>query len=231
MLRVDDLHSGYGTSRILRGVTLSAGSGLVTVVVGRNGVGKTTLLKTIMGLIDARRGRIDIDERSIAGRAPHEIARAGVAYVPEGRQIYPQLTVAENLQVGQRRPSRQWPSERLFTLFPNLAERLRNPGSSLSGGEQQMLAIARALVIDPTVMLLDEPSQGLAPKIVAELSKLIRQLAQEGMTILLVEQNLRLTEAVGDRILVMQKGQIVHDGSGEEFRANGEEIRRKWLTA
>ncbi|MFM9888456.1 MAG: ATP-binding cassette domain-containing protein, partial [Burkholderiales bacterium] len=109
--------------------------------------------------------------------------------------------------------------------------RLRNPGSSLSGGEQQMLAIARALVIDPTVMLLDEPSQGLAPKIVAELSKLIRQLAEEGMTILLVEQNLRLTEAVGDRILVMQKGQIVHDGSGEEFRANGEEIRRRWLTA
>ena len=231
MLRVDNLHSGYGTSQILRGVTLEAGTGLVTVVIGRNGVGKTTLLKTIMGLVEAREGRIDIDDRAITKRAPHEIARAGVVYVPEGRHIFPALTVAENLQVGQRRPSRQWPAQRLFTLFPNLAERMGNAGSALSGGEQQMLAIARALVIDPKVMLLDEPSQGLAPKIVAELSKLIRQLAQEGMTILLVEQNLRLSEAVGDRILVMQRGQIVHDGSGDEFRADGEEIRRKWLTA
>ena len=231
MLRVDNLHSGYGTSQILRGVTLESGTGLVTVVIGRNGVGKTTLLKTIMGLVEAREGRIDIDDRAITKRAPHEIARAGVVYVPEGRHIFPALTVAENLQVGQRRPSRQWPAQRLFTLFPNLAERMGNAGSALSGGEQQMLAIARALVIDPKVMLLDEPSQGLAPKIVAELSKLIRQLAQEGMTILLVEQNLRLSEAVGDRILVMQRGQIVHDGSGDEFRADGEEIRRKWLTA
>ncbi len=231
MLRVDSLHARYGTSHVLRGVTLATETGKVTAVIGRNGVGKTTLLKTIMGLVEASEGQVTIGDRALARQAPHVIARAGVAYVPEGRQVYPQLTVAENLQVGQRRPSRRWPDDRLFELFPSLKERLGNKGSSLSGGEQQMLAIARALVTDPNVLLLDEPSQGLAPMVVAELSRLIRQLASEGMTVLLVEQNMRLTEAVGDRILVMLKGQIVHDGSADEFRTRGDEIRRKWLTA
>jgi branched-chain amino acid transport system ATP-binding protein len=230
MLALREVAGGYRGARVLQGVTLDAPTGQVTALVGRNGVGKTTTLRAVMGLLDRTAGEITLDGTPLRGRPPHLIARAGIGYVPEGRQIFPDLTVAENLQVGQRRPSRAWPPDRLFALLPNLRERLRNPGRSLSGGEQQMLAVARALVTDPRVLLLDEPSQGLAPKVVRELAAVLRRLAGEGVAVLLVEQNLRLTEAVADRILIMAKGRVVHEASAAAFRAEEDEVRHRWLT-
>jgi len=234
MLAVTALEAGYGSQgaggRVLQGVSFAAPRGAVTAIVGRNGAGKTTTLRTIMGLLRPAAGRVELDGRDITGAPPHRVAQAGIGYVPEGRQVFPDLTVAENLQVGQRRPSRQWPPERLFALLPNLSGRLANRGRALSGGEQQMVAIARALVTDPAVLLLDEPSQGLAPMVVRDLGQVLRRLAAEGVAVLLVEQNLRLTEAVADRVLVMAKGQVVYDAGAAEFRAAEEEMRRRWLT-
>jgi branched-chain amino acid transport system ATP-binding protein len=230
MLALRGLAGGYRGARVLQGVTLDAPAGQVTAVIGRNGVGKTTTLRAVMGLLPGVEGEVTLGGERLTGRPPHLVARAGIGYVPEGRQVFPDLTVEENLRVGQRRPSRQWPPERLFALLPNLRERLRNLGRALSGGEQQMLAIARALVTDPRVLLLDEPSQGLAPMVVRELAAVLRRLAAEGVAVLLVEQNLRLTEAVADRILIMAKGQVVHEASAAAFAAEEEAVRRRWLT-
>ena len=230
MLALREVAGGYRGGRVLQGVTLDAPAGQVTALAGRNGVGKTTTLRAVMGLLDRTAGEITLDGAPLRGRPPHLVARAGVGYVPEGRQVFPDLTVAENLAVGQRRPSRLWPPDRLFALLPNLRERLRNPGRSLSGGEQQMLAIARALVTAPRVLLLDEPSQGLAPKVVRELAAVLRRLAEDGVAVFLVEQNLRLTEAVADRILIMAKGRVVHEASAAAFRAEEDEVRHRWLT-
>ncbi|HEV3186294.1 MAG TPA: ABC transporter ATP-binding protein, partial [Xanthobacteraceae bacterium] len=190
MLRLESVHAFYGAGHILHGVDLAIPAAKVSAVLGRNGVGKTTVVRAVMGLVPPRAGRIFLAERDIAGWPPHRIARAGVAYVPEGRLIFPDLTVVENIRVAERVPARQWTLARLFELFPALAERARNLGSQLSGGEQQMLAVARALATDPKVMLLDEPSQGLAPLVVRELAGVIARLRDEGVTILLVEQNL-----------------------------------------
>jgi branched-chain amino acid transport system ATP-binding protein len=168
--------------------------------------------------------------QEITGWLPHRVARAGVAYVPEGRLIFPDLTVIENIKVAQRTPAKAWPIDRLLELFPSLAERAGNKGSQLSGGEQQMLAIARALVSDPQVILLDEPSQGLAPLVVRELARVIRLLCESGVTILLIEQNLKLAEAVAGQLHIMVKGRVVYSATPEAFRAEEDAIRRRYLT-
>ena len=230
MLRIDGLHTYYGHGHILQGVDLEVPPGRIAAVLGRNGVGKTTMLRSIIGLASPRSGRILLGDKDVAGWPPHLIVRVGVGYVPEGRMIFPDLTVVENIQVAQRVPAKQWSMERLFTLFPSLAERRRNKGSQLSGGEQQMLAVARALVTDPKVMLLDEPSQGLAPMVVEELMRLIARLRDEGVSLLLVEQNLKLAEAVADVVYVMVKGKMVYHAPLERFRSEREDVKAKYLT-
>ena len=229
-LLVEDLHAYYGDGHILQGVNLEIAPGRIVAVLGRNGVGKTTTLRSIIGLTSPRRGRVLLGGKNVAGWPPHRIVRGGVGYVPEGRMIFPDLTVVENIVVAQRVAARQWSLVRLFSLFPALAERRRHRGSQLSGGEQQMLALARALVTDPSVMLLDEPSQGLAPLVVEELTRLIAQLRDEGVSLLLVEQNLKLAEAVADVVYVMVKGRMVYDAPLGRFRAEREEVKAKYLT-
>lgn len=230
MLRIKGLEAGYGTGRILFGVDLNAPSGEVTAIIGRNGVGKTTTLKAMLGILPLKAGKVFLGDEELTGRDVHQMVRAGIGYVPEGRQIFPQLTVIENLRVGQRHPPRIWTEDRLLELFPNLRERAKNLGKALSGGEQQMLAIARALVTDAKVLMLDEPTQGLAPKVVDQIADVIRLLTAEGVAVLLVEQNLALTENVADRVLIMSKGKIVETVDVETFRSEGEEIRHRWLT-
>jgi branched-chain amino acid transport system ATP-binding protein len=229
MLRIAGLHTYYREGHILQGVDLAVPPGRIAAVLGRNGVGKTTTLRSVMGLTPPRRGQVLLGGQDVAGWPPHRIARQGVAYVPEGRLIFPDLTVAENIAVAQRRPARHWTVERLFGLFPSLAERRRHKGAQLSGGEQQMLAIARALVIDPRLMLFDEPSQGLAPRVVEELVRIIARLRTEGVSILLVEQNLRLAEAVADTVYVMVKGRVVYDAPLDRFRAERDAVKARYL--
>ncbi len=229
MLRLEGVHTYYGTGHILQNVNFEVLEGTVTGILGRNGVGKTTTVRSIMGLTPPKQGNIFLAEQNIAGWPPHLIARAGVAYVPEGRMIFPDLTVVENIEVAKRVEPKTWTPNRLFELFPGLAERKQNKGGQLSGGEQQMLAVARALVTDPKVLLLDEPSQGLAPLIVQELATVIKQLRREKVTILLVEQNLRLAETLSDRISVMVKGHIVFDAPILEFQTKQDEVKAKYL--
>ncbi len=230
MLNIRDLNTHYGASHILQGVDLDVPDGRIIAILGRNGVGKSTTMRTIMGLVKPSGGSVTLDGIDIAGWQPHRIARAGVAYVPEGRLIFPDLSVIENIKVAERVPARAWPLPRLLELFPSLRERARNRGANLSGGEQQMLAIARALVSDPKVLLLDEPSQGLAPLVVRELAGVIRTLRDEKVTILLVEQNMKLAEAVADELHVMVKGRMVYAATPEQFRAEEQEIRGRYLT-
>jgi branched-chain amino acid transport system ATP-binding protein len=230
MLAVQGLHTHYGPSHVLQGVDLDLPKGRIAAVLGRNGVGKTTTVKSIMGLVTPSGGAIALDGTDVAGWPPHRVARAGVAYVPEGRLIFPDLTVIENIKVGERMPARDWTLERLLELFPSLAQRRTNKGSQLSGGEQQMLAIARALVSDPKLVLLDEPSQGLAPLVVRELARVIRLLKETGVTILLIEQNMKLAEAVADELHIMVKGRIVYSADPVRFRAEEEQVRTRFLT-
>jgi branched-chain amino acid transport system ATP-binding protein len=230
MLSIAGLNTHYGSSHILQGIDLELVTGRIAAVLGRNGVGKTTTVKTIMGLVPPTSGRIVLDGRDITGFPAHKVARAGVAYVPEGRLIFPDLTVLENIRVAERTPARAWPLARLLELFPALAERRGNRGSQLSGGEQQMLTIARALVSDPKVLLLDEPSQGLAPLVVREIARIIRLLRDAGVTILLIEQNMKLAEAVADELHIVVKGRIVYSADPARFRAEEESIRSRYLT-
>jgi branched-chain amino acid transport system ATP-binding protein len=230
MLRLEGVHAFYGAGHILHGVDLVIRRAQVTAVLGRNGVGKTTTVRAIMGLVPPRGGRVWLDDDDIAGWPPHRIARAGVAYVPEGRLIFPDLTVVENIRVAERVPARQWTLTRLFDLFPSLAERAKNKGSQLSGGEQQMLAVARALATDPKVMLLDEPSQGLAPLVVRELARVIARLRAEGVTVLLVEQNLKFAESVADEVCMLVKGRTVYQGTLAAFQQERETLKAKYLT-
>jgi branched-chain amino acid transport system ATP-binding protein len=230
MLTISGLNTHYGASHILQGVDLAVPDGRIIAILGRNGVGKTTTMRTIMGLASPSGGTVNLDGTDIAGWPPHRIARAGVAYVPEGRMIFPDLSVIENIKVAERTPARAWPLPRLLELFPALRERARNRGANLSGGEQQMLAIARALVSDPKVLLLDEPSQGLAPLVVRELAGIIRTLRDEKVTILLVEQNMKLAEAVADELNVMVKGRMVYAATPKQFRADEQDIRSRYLT-
>lgn len=230
MLSLRGLNTHYGASHILQGVDLELTKGRIAAVLGRNGVGKTTTVKTIMGFVHPSAGSVELEGGSITAWAPHRVARAGVAYVPEGRLIFPDLTVVENIRVAERAPAQAWPLSRLLALFPSLGERQRHRGSQLSGGEQQMLAIARALVSDPKVLLLDEPSQGLAPLVIRELAGIIRLLRDAGVTILLIEQNLKLAEVVADELHIMAKGRIVYSADPQRFRAEEEDVRSRYLT-
>lgn len=230
MLSLEGVHAHYGTSHILHGIDFVAEPGQVAAIIGRNGVGKTTTLRTIMGLVPPSAGRVLLDGTDIGGWPAHRVARAGIAYVPEGRLIFPDLTVMENIRVAERKPPRQWPVSRLFRLFPSLAERASARGVTLSGGEQQMLAIARALISDPAILLLDEPTQGLAPLMVQQLSSTIRELSGSGMAVVLVEQNVGLVEQLAHVMQVMVKGKIVHTVPPERFHAEAAEIRSRYLT-
>ena len=230
MLTLLGLNTHYGASHILQGVDLELPKGRIAGLLGRNGVGKTTTVRTIMGLIPPSAGSVALDGIPITAWPPHRIARAGVAYVPEGRLIFPDLTVIENIKVAERSPARAWPIPRLLELFPSLRERQAHRGSQLSGGEQQMLAVARALVSDPKLLLLDEPSQGLAPLVVRELARVIRHLREQGVTILLIEQNMKLAEAIADELHIMVKGRIVYSADRERFRLEAAQVRSRYLT-
>ena len=216
MLAVGGLDAFYGRAQILRGVSLAVGAGEVLVLAGRNGAGKSTTLKAIMGLVAPAAGRISFEGRDIAGLPPYRIARAGIGYVPEDRRIFTELTVAENLEVGRQSAiggGEAWTETRLFGVFPNLGLMRDRPGGRMSGGEQQMLAIARTLMGNPRLILLDEPSEGLAPVIVAQMADAIRALKAAGVGILLAEQNMRFAAGIADRAAVIEKGMIVWTGA------------------
>jgi len=212
MLEVRGLSAGYGRARVLFDIDLAADRGEVVALIGRNGAGKTTTLKAIMGLVPPLAGELRFDGARIGGREPHEIARLGLGYVPEDRRIFTDLTVAENLAVGRQPPragAPAWTIERLLALFPALSKMLERPGGRMSGGEQQMLCIARTLAGNPKAILLDEPSEGLAPLIVEQVARVILELKRSGVAVLLAEQNARFTERVADRGYTLEKGQIV----------------------
>jgi branched-chain amino acid transport system ATP-binding protein len=231
MLEVIDLEVYYGLSHILFGVTLRAARGEVVALLGRNGAGKSTTLKAIMGLVPPSAGRILFRGEDLARKPPPLICRKGIGFVPEDRRIFPDLSVRENLEVGRRRGGKGDPMgslERVFGLFPALRDMAGRPGDSLSGGEQQMLAIARTLVGDPALLLLDEPSEGLAPRVVQDLAGHIQRLKREGMTILLSEQNLHFAARVSDRVYILEKGRIQYEGTVQQFRADAE-VRRRYL--
>jgi len=231
-LDVDPLQTFYGKSHVLRDVSFTVPAGEITVLLGRNGAGKTTTLRSIMGLTPPRGGAVRFKDRDITGHAPHEIFHLGIGYVPEGRQIFPHLEVGENLRLAERRVDgdSSWTRERIFTYFPVLRERWRQRGRSLSGGEQQMLAIARALAGNPELLMLDEPSQGLAPRLVRELESLMIRLKAGGVTILLVEQNARMALGVCDQVLVLGKGAVVFAGPTAEFRRREAELKGRYLS-
>ncbi len=223
MLSVAGLHAYYGGAHILDDVGFEIDAGEVVVLLGRNGAGKSTTMKAIMGLVRPRPGDISFAGSRIDGRAAHEIARLGLGYVPEDRRIFTDLTVSENLEVGrqpQRPDTPYWTLDRLFALFPNLAEMRNRPGGRMSGGEQQMLTIARTLMGNPRLLLLDEPSEGLAPVIVEQMANTIRELKSQGLTVLLSEQNLHFATLVADRAYIIEKGQIRYQGTMDELAAD-----------
>ena len=226
MLDVDGIHTYYGDSHILHGVSLRVAAGEAVALLGRNGAGKTTMIRSIVGFTPPRDGRIVFDGESIHRWPAHRIARRGLALVPQGRRIFAPLTVRENLMLGARAAG--WSLERVFGLFPRLRERAEQSGGTLSGGEQQMLAIARALLTNGRLLLLDEPSEGLAPLIVREIGRVVKGLKGERLSILLVEQNYHLALQVADRVYVMNKGQIVYEGTPAGLEAN-EDVKRRYL--
>ena len=230
MLNVIDVHTYYGDSHVLQGVTMTAGKGVVTAVLGRNGVGKTTLCRSLTGLTRARAGQIIFDGTDITNLPPHAINHVRISLVPQGRRVFSSLTVHENLAIAARQHpgGNTWDLPAAFALFPRLAERLHNRGNELSGGEQQMLAIARALVANPLLLVMDEPTEGLAPAMVAEVARLVQRLKSEGMSILLVEQNAAFAVKLADQVHVMSKGRIVH-ASDPATLWNNEEIKTKLL--
>ena len=237
MLAVDNLSAWYGAARILYELHLDVGRGEVVALMGRNGAGKSTAIKSIMGLIAARRGSVRFNGEDISRRQPYEIARRGLGYAPEDRRIFADLTVMENLDVGRQPPRRfadgqaapAWTPERLFALFPNLAEMPDRLGSRMSGGEQQMLTVARTLMGNPLLVLLDEPSEGVAPLIVEQMAATIVELKKEGLSILLSEQNVHFARLVSDRVYVLEKGQIRWHGSMDALMDN-QEVQRTYLT-
>ena len=236
LLQVDGLHAWYGAAHILHGVSVQVGRGEVVALMGRNGAGKSTTLKSMAGLVPQREGKILFMGAALEKKASHQIARAGLGYVPEDRRIFTELTVLENLEVG-RQPPRLWPDgsevphwtpEKLFALFPNLGEMPHRPGGQMSGGEQQMLSVARTLMGQPLVVLLDEPSEGVAPIIVEQMATTILQLKAQGIGILLSEQNLPFAQVVADRAYVLEKGQIVHESTMSELAGNAA-VRQQYL--
>ena len=232
MLQVRDLHAYYGRAHILQGVSLDAAAGEVVALLGRNGAGKSTTMKAIMGLVPPARGEVSFAGRRIERLPPFRIARLGLGYVPEERRIFTELTVMENLEVGRQAPREGapvWTEDKLFALFPNLAGMRERPGGRMSGGEQQMLTIARTLMGNPRCVLLDEPSEGLAPIIVEQMAKSIRALKGEGLCVLLSEQNLHFSQAVADRAYIIEKGQIRFGGSMAELTADAS-LREQYLS-
>ncbi|WP_046059472.1 urea ABC transporter ATP-binding subunit UrtE [Paracidovorax citrulli] len=227
MLTVHNLHQYYGGSHILRDVSLAAAPGRVTVLLGRNGVGKTTLLKSLMGLVPVRSGTIEWEGRLIQGWTPYERARAGIGFVPQGREIFGRLTVEENLRMGLAYKSGSTPvPEHLYTLFPVLRQMLGRRGGDLSGGQQQQLAIARALAPGPRLLILDEPTEGIQPSIIKDIGRVIRRLADEGLdghavSVLLCEQYYDFAEELADEYLVMERGEVIARGPGSEMQARG----------
>ena len=220
LLTIEDLHSAYGLSRVLFGISLDVAAGECVCLLGRNGVGKTTTIRSVMGLLRPTSGRISWKETDIAGWAPHRVARAGIGFVPEDRRIFAELTVWENLEIAARAAGRsgRWTLDAVYGLFPKLRELRNRQGGFLSGGEQQMLTIARTLMGNPELLLLDEPSEGLAPLVVEALLDNIRALKTEGLTILLAEQGVDFSLALADRVYILEKGTIRHSGPASELR-------------
>jgi len=228
---LDGVHTYYGKSHILHGVSLTVERGEVVGLLGRNGVGKSTTLKTIMGLVQPRQGRVALEGNVIAGQAPHKLARRGIGYVPEDRRIFRFLSVMENLRTGLDRAGmtpqrRQALLDKVFAFFPVLAERRGQAGGTLSGGEQQMLAIARAMMLEPKIILLDEPTEGLMPRMVSQIRNIIELLHNEGVAILLVEQNVPLTLAASQRIYIMEKGAVRHHCAASEIDVHDPVIKQ-----
>ena len=231
MLDLTDLSSGYGETQVLHGLSLRAEPGRVLAILGRNGAGKSTTLKTIMGLLPARGGSVTFDGERISGLAPFDIAKRGIAYVPETRDIFRSLSVRENLDLAARRfpcPKGGWTVERVIELFPRLGERLDNGGDQLSGGEAQMLAIARGLLMNPRLLILDEPTEGLAPIIVKLIHDKLAELKHAGLSMVLVEQNFGFATSLADDVVVVSKGSIVWQGSAAAIRADTE-AQHRWL--
>ncbi len=237
LLEVNQLCAWYGAAQILFDVNLSVGQGEVVALLGRNGAGKSTTLKTIMGLMEKRQGQVGFMGKDISKSSSHEIARLGLGYVPEDRRIFTDLTVMENLEVGRQatrtwpdgKPAPVWTEHKLFTLFPNLGEMPDRLGGRMSGGEQQMLTVARTLMGNPYLVLLDEPSEGVSPLLVEQMAKMMIELKAEGVSILLSEQNLHFAELVSDRAYVLEKGQIQYSGTMAELAAN-DDIRGAYLS-
>ena len=231
LVRVEGLHTYYGKSHILHGVSLEVAPGEVVGLLGRNGVGKSTTLKSIMGLVRPSHGRILFNGAAITGLAPHRLARLGIGYVPEDRRIFRLLTVMENLRTGFDRAGvddarRKQLLDKAFEYFPRLAERRNQPGGTLSGGEQQMLAIARAMMLEPKIILLDEPTEGLMPRMVSQIREIIEVLHKEGVAILLVEQNVPLTLQASQRIYIMEKGTVRHHCAASDLKVDDPVIKQ-----
>ena len=229
MLQVKDLHAYYGKSHVLHGVSFSVGKGEIVALLGRNGSGRSTTAKAIMGLVDAQ-GSVEWLGQQIVGRKPFEIAHLGLGYVPENRDIFPKLTVHQNLLLGLKgkQPTGRWDFEDMYNLFPRLRERQHTEAGVLSGGEQQMLTLCRSLMGDPELIIIDEPTEGLAPKIVELVGQFLRELRNRGVSVLLIEQKLTLAMQISDRALVMGHGSMVFDGTPDALRADAA-IRKEWL--
>ena len=231
MIEVHDVHTYRGINYVLQGVSLRIGDGACTVLLGRNGMGKTTLVHTIMGMIRPRSGRITLDDDDLIGKQPFQIAQRGLALIPQGRRIFGSLTVEENLTLAARGMTGNgdaWTPDRIYDLFPNLKERRRNRGGQLSGGEQQMLAIGRALLTNPNLLLMDEPSEGLAPVIVERIGEVMADLRRDGLGIFLVEQNYGLAVNAADVVYILSKGQVVWQGTPSELE-NADQVRETHL--
>jgi branched-chain amino acid transport system ATP-binding protein len=229
MLELKDVHAYYGKSHVLHGVNFHVQAGEIVALLGRNGSGRSTTVKTIMGLVEGT-GSVRWREAEILGRKAFEVAHAGIGYVPENRDIFPTLTVHQNLMLGEKRGQAKprWSFDDMYALFPRLKERQHTEAGVLSGGEQQMLTLCRTLMGDPELIMIDEPTEGLAPKIVEQVAEYLRELKRRGMSVLLVEQKLTIALEVADRCLVMGHGQIVFEGTPAELRANTD-IRKEWL--
>jgi branched-chain amino acid transport system ATP-binding protein len=228
MLQVNDIHTYYGDSHVLQGISLKMESGQVVGIVGRNGMGKTTLIRSIIGFTPPRKGQVLFKERDITAWPSNRVVGLGLGLVPQGRRVFPSLTVAENLAVAAKKNGGPWTVERVMELFPRLRERRENRAGKLSGGEQQMLAIARALMTNPELLLMDEPTEGLAPLLVREVARVIGNLKSQGLSILLVEQNLPLALRVCDQVHVLSRGRIVHSSAPQALWEN-EEIKGRYL--
>jgi branched-chain amino acid transport system ATP-binding protein len=226
-LEVDGVHTYYGESHVLHGISLRVAPGEVLAILGRNGMGKTTLIRSIVGFTPSRRGHVRYKDTDITRLPPFRMVALGMALVPQGRRVFPSLSVRENLDVARRGAGR-WSLEQVYTLFPRLRDRAANRANKLSGGEQQMLAIGRALMSNPELLLMDEPTEGLAPLLVREVGRVIAELKRSGLSILLVEQNLALALSVADRVHVLSRGQIVHTGPPAELMRN-DDVKTRYL--